>query len=215
MQTVRFPPTVIFPLDWTCLALLAFLTGLSVSCCLPHPLACFPSSLQTVFLKTLHPSMNATPHNHSQKDRGRNDLQVLRISGGGLLRERHILSLLSWRILDTPCSKGPRATFVQRLPSRTHTPHPGNGTLASATPHSGSCAVYLVFPFVQFAAIVWLQLLLLRFWLGSYTTPLAVQTGHLTNSCSNSTKQSLVLFFFSSVFTFLSTHFKAVITYLS
>lgn len=67
---------------------------------------------------------------------------------------------------------------------------PGNDTFTTATLHSGNSAVYSAVLFVHFAAVVWLQLLLLPFWLGSYTTPLEVQTGHLTNS----TKQSLVLF---------------------
>lgn len=84
----------------------------------PYPLACSPSSLQTIFSRTLHPNKDATLHNHSQKDGGRNDMCVLQIGGGGLRREHYILSLLSWRILDAPCSKAPRATFVRRLPPR-------------------------------------------------------------------------------------------------
>ena len=47
-----------------------FLQDLVSTVVYPYPLACSPSSLQTVFLKTLHPDMDATLHNHSQKDGG-------------------------------------------------------------------------------------------------------------------------------------------------
>lgn len=113
--------------------------SISYSCHLPHPCACSHSTLQTIFLETLHPDMDATLHVHRLKDRGEIIQGSCKSEGEDFCRNTTASSSSSgefWTLL------------VAKLQESTITP-PGNSTLTSATLHSRNCAVYSVLSFVH------------------------------------------------------------------